>query len=111
MFLNMLEVRIFIPEQIIAEECDECLEMLFVESGIYSIGYLINNRPKLRLRFGVPTVIGGFQLAYKRRYDFIYKTYVEMRCLSMKRRQWMQIEEAYPDFITEMKIKLWTHYS
>ena len=59
-FLNLLEVRMYKPQEIIVDELSECDEMLFVESGVYSVGYLINNKIKIRKRFGATTVIGGF---------------------------------------------------
>ena len=111
MFLNLLEVRMFEPGQLIADELDECQEMLFIEAGIYSVGYWINNKPKLRFRFGVPTVIGGFQLSYNRRFDFLYKAYVEMRCLAIRRSSYNKLLAKHPKFMFDMKMKVQQHYS
>ena len=60
MLLNKLEIRIYQKNFLIASEMDESMEMLFVESGYYKIGYQINNRLFYRLYFGMFTTIGGF---------------------------------------------------
>ena len=41
--MKNLEMRIFNKDYLIASEMDECMEVLFVESGHYKIGYQINN--------------------------------------------------------------------
>ena len=41
--MKNLEIRIFNKDYLIASEMDECMEVLFVESGHYKIGYQINN--------------------------------------------------------------------
>ena len=42
--MNLLEVRCFVKGELIANEMDESLEILFVESGIYEVGYEINKK-------------------------------------------------------------------
>lgn len=42
--MNLLEVRSYEKGDFIANEMDESLELLFVESGIYEVGYEINNK-------------------------------------------------------------------
>lgn len=37
--MNKLEIRMYKKNVIIASEMDECLEILFVESGFYKVGY------------------------------------------------------------------------
>ena len=43
-FMNSLETRFFVKNEIIAHELEECLEVIFVESGLYEIGYEINKK-------------------------------------------------------------------
>ena len=43
-FLSKLVIRIFKPNFLMAEEMDECMEILFVEKGFYKVGYEINNK-------------------------------------------------------------------
>lgn len=58
--MNMLEIRFFKKNEIIVEEMDESLEVLFVEKGIYEVGFEINNRKFFESQFGMSTNIGGF---------------------------------------------------
>lgn len=46
--MNSLEIRKFIPNQIIYNEMEESAEILFVEKGKYDVGYKINNKVFLR---------------------------------------------------------------
>jgi hypothetical protein len=43
-FMNLLEVRSFKKGELIANEMDEALELLFVERGIYEVGFEINKK-------------------------------------------------------------------
>ena len=63
-FMNKLEARMYKTNVIIASEMDECLDVLFVEKGYYKVGYQINNVHFYKRRFGMFTVIGGFQTCY-----------------------------------------------
>ena len=85
--------------------------MLFVENGLYSVGYKINNKIKMRKRFGATTVIGGFQLAYHRRFDFIYRTFHEMNCMAIRDKRYKILNDSHPDFILQLKLKFWNQYS
>jgi len=71
--LNSLEVRQFKPEEFIAIEMEESLEILFVEKGRYHVGYEINKKQYFRRMFGHSTIIGGFELCYQKRFVFLYK--------------------------------------
>lgn len=71
--MNSLEVRIYKKDYCIARELDECLELLFVEKGTYRVGYEVNNKLFFRKCFGMCTIIGGFQICYKKRFMFYYK--------------------------------------
>lgn len=58
--LNSLEFRSYDKDEIIIKEMDESLEVIFVEQGLYEIGFEINNRQFYESRFGMSTTIGGF---------------------------------------------------
>lgn len=53
--LNSLEFRKYESYEIIAQEMDEALEILFVEHGTYDVGYEINKKVFYRRRFGPGT--------------------------------------------------------
>ena len=42
--MNSLEVRFYKNGEILANELDECLELIFVEKGTYRVGYGVNNK-------------------------------------------------------------------
>ena len=70
---------------------EESLEVLFVESGYYKIGYQINNQQFYRCYFGMFTTIGGFQMCYNRRFNFFYKTATELKGLAIRKNHFLQL--------------------
>ena len=46
--MNVLELRTFKDEEIIANEQDESLEVLFIDRGTYDVGYEINKIRRYR---------------------------------------------------------------
>lgn len=58
--MQSLEIRKYPKGHIIANELDECQEVLFVISGKYNIGYDINRKTIYRKQFGCQTIIGSF---------------------------------------------------
>ena len=59
-----LEVRSFRKNEIILDSLDCVEEFYFIQSGIYDIGFEINNKHKYRLQFGPRTVIGAFNICF-----------------------------------------------
>ena len=59
---NCLEYRLFACKQVIANELEEASEVLYVESGIYKIGYEINKKVYFGRQFGRISMIGGHQV-------------------------------------------------
>ena len=89
--MNKLEIRMYKKNEIIATEMDECLEVLFVENGFYKVGYQINNIHFYRRRFGMFTVIGGFQICYDRRFSFIFKASAELKGLAIRKEHFKEL--------------------
>ena len=83
--MNSLEVRFFDRNEILINEMDESLEVLFVESGRYDVGYYVNNKQFFLSTFGVSTIIGGFQICFNKRHNFIYKATTQLKCLAIRR--------------------------
>ena len=48
LIMQNLEVREYHAGEYIAKELDECLEVLFVISGRYNVGYELNNVERYR---------------------------------------------------------------
>ena len=78
--MSALEMRTFQKGEIITNEMDESFEFTFVEKGLYDVGYEVNKKPFYRLCFGESTIIGGFQIVYFKRHNFIHKARTYMLC-------------------------------
>jgi hypothetical protein len=66
--LSYMYTRQFEPGELIAREMIESGEIIFVEKGIYNIGYEINKKEFLRRQFGPSTNIGGYQVSTNSRF-------------------------------------------
>lgn len=93
-----MEIRYYKKNTIIAAEMDECLDILFVDSGFFRVGYQINNQQFYKLRFGMFNVIGGFQICYNKRFNFIYKTSTDLKGLAIRKEKFRQLLWEYSDF-------------
>ena len=94
--MNLLEVRSFNKREIIANEMDESLEVLFVESGIYDVGYEINKKVFYERQYGTSTIIGGFQICYNRRYNFTFRAFTKMSCLAIRKQKFLTLLKKFP---------------
>ena len=47
--MNSLEIRKFSKDDVIVNEMEESCEVMFVEKGMYDVGYEINNKRFYRL--------------------------------------------------------------
>lgn len=94
--MNSLEVRIYKKDSVIARELDDCAELLFVEKGTYKVGYEINNKLFFRRCFGMCSKIGGFEICYKMRFMFYYKVSKPLRCLAIRKWNFLKLIEDYP---------------
>mmetsp|Transcript_18773 Transcript_18773/g.28890 ORF Transcript_18773/g.28890 Transcript_18773/m.28890 type:complete len:93 (-) Transcript_18773:1415-1693(-) len=72
--MQCLEIRYFPPKAVVCEELDECLEILFVTKGFYIYGYEINKKRMYRRQFGRNTIVGGFQITFENRHQFMMRT-------------------------------------
>ena len=93
--MNQLEIRFYKKNTVIAAEMDECMEVLFVENGFYKVGYQINNHEYYRRRFGMFTVIGGFNVCYDRRFNFMFKSSTDLKGLAIRKPNFRQLLMSY----------------
>jgi hypothetical protein len=84
--------------------------MLFVQNGVYDVGFEWNNNKLYRLRFGQRTVIGGFNLCFNQRHLWIHRASTELKALSLRKRNWKMLEQDFPYFTQCIKVKLNYHY-
>ena len=108
--MQNLEVRNFSAGQIIYHELDECLEALFVVQGNYNVGYEVNKHLRYRTQFGPSTVIGVFNMSFQKRMNFIYKAQTHLVCYGIRKREWLRIMNAFPQFQLEIKNKSLSFY-
>jgi len=66
-------MRFYEKNEIIANEMDESLEVLFVDKGKYNVGFEINKLKFLKRKFGPSTIIGGFEICYQKKHMFLYE--------------------------------------
>ena len=69
-----LEPRIYKMNEIIYEELDDALEILFVMRGTYNVGYILNQQAAYRLQFTDRTIIAGFNMVFNKRIMYRYKS-------------------------------------
>ena len=89
---------------------DESLEVIFVEQGLYDVGFEINNRQFYEARFGMSTYIGGFQICFNKRHSFVYKAKTYLKCLSIRRGKFKHILSKFPEFDWQIRQKFLNHY-
>ena len=109
--MHGLEIRFYDKGEDIVNEMDESLEVLFVESGRYEVGYAVNNKRSFQASFGVSTIIGGFQICYNKRHNFIYRAETNIKCLAIRKQKFNSILNDFPEFKLWIKQKLFMHYS
>lgn len=108
--LKSLEPRM-IPESVtLFDELDEVNELLFIELGKYDIGYEVNKMRKFKIRLGAKTVIGAFNICFKKRQIFVYKTKTECSGYFVRKKNWHDIMEQFPDFFGIIKRKVLYEY-
>lgn len=84
-------MRQFEAKEIIREELDECLDIIFVESGKYDYGYEINKKKIYRIQFGCSTIIGGFEMNYEQRFQFNIRANCEVSGYGIRKKNWLSI--------------------
>lgn len=109
-FLAGLEPRFFERGDEIFKELDECHEFFFVLKGKYVAGYQINNRTYYRLKFGEGTLLGAFNVMFRKRSHFIMKCSSFMNCLGCRKQNWRVLMDNYPEFEFQLKIKFYNLY-
>ena len=87
----------------IARELDEFGEVIFVEKGLIYIGYEINKKKKYCVKYNGSCVIGGFGATFDQRSSFIYISVTESTGNFIRKQNWKDILEEYPDIAKKLK--------
>lgn len=109
--LNSLEFRYYHKDIIFINELDECLEMLFVEKGLYQVGYQINNNLNFVKTLGVFSIIGGYQICHRQRFEFIYRSKTQIQGQAIRCKPLLNLLQKWPQFKHQIYQKLRTQYS
>ena len=108
--LQSLEPFKFLTNTIILTELDDVNEVLFIEEGLYDIGYEVNKKIQYRLRHPEKTLIGAFEACFDRRCLFIYKTFTECKGYSIRKKHWKALEVDHKELYNALKKKALFYY-
>ena len=87
-FLSKLEPRFEVAQTVLLNELDEVDEVCFYNQGQCDIGFEINRRQYYELRLRTAIIIGAYNVAFKRRSKFIYKTSTMCSGYSIRKSNW-----------------------
>ena len=110
LLMQNLEVRKISAGSHFITELDECPEILFVMDGKYDVGYQINNVKYFRRQFGHSTIVGGFQMAFDKRFIFTYKARTTISSYSLRKKAYKQIMSKFPTFDDCLKVRFFDNY-
>ena len=85
--------------------------MYFIMSGSYKVGYEMNKKQFMPRAFGESTTIGGFEIAFEKRFMFKYVARTYLNCYSIRKENFQKIMKQFPAFKYPIRNKLWTFYS
>ena len=71
--MRYLEPRFYKGEELIYEELEEVLEITFVMTGTFYVGYEINKIVKMKIQLPLGTTFGGINCSFLKRSMLIYK--------------------------------------
>ena len=103
--MKSLLPRRYFEGNIIFNELQEVLEMTFVQTGQFQVGYEINKKRKFIVAHGEGKVIGEYNVLFMQPSVHIFKCTQEIYGYALSRRSWMQISEEFEDFCEQQKKK------
>lgn len=71
--MRNLEPRRFVKGDVILNDMEEVEEVIFVCSGEYAIGYMLNDRLRMAVKLGARSVIGDHSVVLKKQSEFVYQ--------------------------------------
>ena len=83
--MQCLEPRKYYEGELIYEELQEVLEITFIMTGTYQVGYEINKLVKMKIQLPLGTSFGGFNCFFLKRTMFVYKCKMLMTGYAMRR--------------------------
>lgn len=102
----MLEVmKSLVPRRIAAgetifEELEEVLEMTFVMSGSFLVGYELNKKRNFVVSHTEGKVIGEYNVMFMQQSLYIYKCRSEIFGYALSRKNWMRLQADFETYTT-----------
>ena len=86
------------PGEILIDELDSVLSVIFIQSGVIAIGYEINkiNVGVWRNNESQALMIGAYNCTFNKRAIFFYKTETEVTGYYMTKLEWQTLLENFP---------------
>jgi CRP-like cAMP-binding protein len=103
--LQFLEPVMYTAGSYIFSELDDVNEVVFIESGMYDVGYEINKKVILKLRCPARTVIGGFEVCFDKRILFIFKAFTDCKGYIIRKKNFRSLEAKFPHLYHSLKMK------
>lgn len=98
-----LEPRLENAKTILYDELEEMNEVIFIDNGMYEIGYDFNGEKKFPIRYKNTNVIGAYGLTFNKRSQFIYRTVTNCSGWFIRRRPWREIMGKHEQVTDEFK--------
>ena len=89
--MRYLEPRKYYDGELIYQELQEVLEITFIMTGTYQVGYEINKITKMKIQLPLGTSFGGFNCFFLQRTMFVYKCKMLMTGYAMRRQNWIEL--------------------
>lgn len=101
--LQSLEPRREEKDTILINELDEVAEVIFFINGTYEIGFEINRRQHMVLRYKDCNVIGAYGVTFNKRTLFVYKTYTECKGFFIRKTKWIELIDNHKEISDHLK--------
>ena len=105
-FMRSLITRYFESDTCIYKELEQVNEVVFVQKGIYNIGYKINNILKKRLQFGARNIIGGYNVCFRKRSQYYFKAHTKVEGMAIKINKLMPLLNKFPHFKDQFSLNV-----
>ena len=92
------------------EELQEIVEITFVLSGTYFIGYEINKVKKMKIHRPPNTILGAYNTCFEKKSLFIYKCNFEITGFAIRKNAWLDIEDSFEFMTQEFKRHIYKDY-
>ena len=91
-------------------ELDDVNEVNFIEKGEYCLGYEINKKVHLKLKFSGHSCFGAFECSYNKRSVIIYKTFNTCEGYIIRKSKWKALESCNEELFSIMRRRTLFHY-